>query len=370
MTKATRFGLVALAFLALQPVCVRADTPSAASTAPPQGAATPPAWVFQIGADGSAIHQQSLLQCPASLDGYTRDDLRVYDGIGFDVSCNYRGPQSDVTIYLTRRPAAMLQAAFDGSKQQIVKRFPDAVPRDAGMALPPGLDWKAASFVSRGGVQFDDTLMANVSGWIYAVRATYAGASMAAAAKVTADLAGRMQQTAGTHLAACAAAPAAVRSGQPVGSVDYLGAMALSGITMARLGPKDAAAPVWCAEGSFTLGQTHPLYWRNIAFDEKAGMAERITGSDAKEIHIRLDPASGEVAAKQGAPMAVYDVLLEDPTQIDLVGIFNGRPAPGDVAKLVFSGPMHFLIRFDKAANRIEIPSSTLGSQGKPAAAQ
>jgi len=365
-----RSWLPVLVFLGLLPLGAAADTPPAAGAATPPPAmapGAPPKSVFEIADDGTATHLQSQLQCPASLDGYTRDELRVYDGIGFDVSCNYRGPQSDVTIYLARHPVAQLAPAFENAKQAIVKRFPDAVPRDTGMALPPGLDWKAASYASRGGAQLDDVLMADVSGWEYEVRATYLGPSVAQAAKVTADLTEQMRQMAGAHLAACAAAPAPARSGQPVNGVPYLGAMALSGIAMAHLGPPPAATPVWCAEGNFTLGQDHPILWRNIAFDGKSGFSERITASDPRVIEVRLDPASGEVAAKQGATMTVYDVLLEDADRIDLVGIFNGRPGPGDVARLIFSGPVHFLIRFDKTANRIEIPSATLGGTGKPA---
>ena len=177
-----------------------------------------------------------------------------------------------------------------------------------------------------------------------------------------------MLQMAGAHLAACAAAPAPVRSGQPVGGVPYLGAMALSGITMAHLGPPPAAAPVWCAEGNFTLGQDHPILWRNIAFDGKSGFSDRIIGSDPRVIQVRLDPASGEVAAKQGAAMTVYDVLLEDADKIDLVGIYNGRPAPADVAKLVFQRPGAFPdpLRQGRQAHR-HSPSGTLGGGENPA---
>ena len=65
-------------------------------------------------------------------------------------------------------------------------------------------------------------------------------------------------------------------------------------------------------------------------------------------ILVRLDSASGEVAAKQGAAITVYDVLLDDTDKLDLVGIFNGRPAPADLAKLLFHGPVPFLTRLDK----------------------
>ena len=139
---AFRSGFANLAFLALLPVAAAAaETPATAPAAAPQPAA-PPRSVFEIGNDGGATHLQSLLQCPASLDGYTRDDLRVYDGIGFDVSCNYHGPQSDVTIYLTRRAPALLAPAFrkrQAADRQAFSRCRGARRRH-GAAARPGLE--------------------------------------------------------------------------------------------------------------------------------------------------------------------------------------------------------------------------------------
>jgi hypothetical protein len=162
-------------------------------------------------------------------------------------------------------------------------------------------------------------------------------------------------KTAGAHLAACAAAPPGERTGQPVGAVAYINALAISGISSARLGPEPSTAPVWCVEGGFSVGEVNPVYWRNIAFDGTSGDADRITGADSRVIEIRLDAAGGEVAAKSGAAMSIYDVILGDADNADLIGIFNGRPSPSDVAKIVFGGPMRPYARFDRANKRIEL---------------
>ena len=349
---------IAIAVLLWLPASlVRADTAPAPQSAQTLNArpAAPPQSIFALAADGGALHQQSQLQCPATLDGYSRHDLRVYDKAGFDVSCDYGGPQSDVTIYLTRRDPAQLPAVFEGARQAILKRFADATARDAAIPLPPGLAWKSAGFVSSKGTQFDDLLLADVSGWEFQVRATYLESSAEATHKLVSDLSALTLRTAGTHLAACAAAPAPARAGQPVGNVDYFMTLVVSGIAMARLAKPPAAEPVWCAEGAFPLGQVNPVFWRNITFDGKSGDADRISSADPRIIEVRLDPASGEVAAKQGTPMDVYDVIVGDADNADLIGIFNGRPSPSDVGKLVFSGQTHVYARFNLATKNIQV---------------
>ncbi len=353
-----RRGIFVAALLAGLSSAGWADTPPAPqnSSTPPAGPAIPPRAIFEIADDGGALHQQSLMQCPANIDGYTRDQLHVYDKAGFDVSCNYRGPQSDITIYLTRRAPALWAQDFEGERQAILKRFADAAPRDGNLPLPPGADWKSAGIVSNKGVQLDDLLLAQLSGWEFQIRATYLAASADAAHKFVGDISALALKTAGAHLAACAAAPPPERAGQPVGDVEYVGTLALSGITMARLNPQPDPTPVWCAEGAFPVGQVNPVYWRNIGFDGKAGDADRIVGSDTRIVEVRLDPASGEVAAKQGATMTIYDVIIGNADSADLVGIFNGRPSPADLAKLVYSGgPIHVFAHYDRATKKIQI---------------
>ena len=362
-----RRGIFVLALLASLSSAGWADTAPAPQSAltPPAGPVIPPKAIFDIADDGGALHQQSLLQCPANLDGYSRDVLHVYDKAGFDVSCNYRGPQSDVTVYLTRRPPEQLAQDFEGERQAILKRIADAAARDGAVPLPPGLDWKSAGFASNKGVQLDDLLLAEVSGWEFQIRATYLSGSADPTHKMAADITALMLKTAGAHLAACAAAPPPARAGQSVGDVDYATTLALSGITMARLNPIADPAPVWCAEGAFPVGQTNPVLWRNIAFDGKSGDADRVSGSDPRIVEVRLDPASGEVAAKQGATMNIYDVIIGNADSADLIGIFNGRPSPGDLGKLIFGGgQIHVFAHFDRATNKIQIFT------GKPAAAK
>ncbi len=122
-----KFGAILIAALVSGvPSLVSADTaPAPQNTlAPAAGSVIPPQAIFDIAADGGALHQQSQLQCPATLDGYTRHDLRVYYKAGFDVSCDYGGPQSDVTIYLTRQDPSRLAVVFEGARQAILKRLP------------------------------------------------------------------------------------------------------------------------------------------------------------------------------------------------------------------------------------------------------
>jgi hypothetical protein len=354
----TRRGIFVTVLFACLSSAGWADTPPAPqnSSTPPAGPVIPPKAIFEIADDGGALHQQSLMQCPAKLDGYTRDQLHVFDKAGFDVSCNYRGSQSDVTIYLTRRASAQFAQDFEGERQAILKRFADAAARDGAVPLPPGAEWKSAGFASNKGVQLDDLLLTQLSGWEFQIRATYLGGSTDATHKMVEDISALTLKTAGAHLAACAAAPPPERAGQSISDVDYVTTLALSGITMARLNPKPDPTPVWCAEGAFPLGQTNPVLWRNISFDGKVGDADRIVGSDPRIVEIRLDPAGGEVAAKKGATMEIYDVIIGNADSADLVGIFNGRPSPADLAKLVFSGgQIRVFAHFDQATKKLQL---------------
>lgn len=301
---------------------------------------SPPKSVWDIDTDGSATHLQSGMVCPHASGDFIRTTVIMYDRFGFDVSCGYNNKSAAITLYLTRRDPAALDTDFQSEKQQVVVKTPSAVSNDGALAFSSDLDWKKAGFNERDGTVRSDLWLTSLSGWEFQIRATYPAGGAAPVAAALTDLSAGIEKSAGAHLAACTASPAAQRGGaQKIVDDTMLLKLSLSG-AMGAVAAGNSPAN-WCAEGAFQVGPTPFILWRNISATGKVNFSDRITPVlGGMTIFVMPDQAGDEMLAKStpGATSDIYDVVVDRGDTFALAGIFNGHPQPRDFANLMAVG--------------------------------
>jgi hypothetical protein len=309
----------------------------------------PPKSVWQVDTDGTAFHQQSGLNCPQRSAEFLRNEVTMYDKVGFDVSCNYRIATADVTLYLTRRAPNALTTDFEGAKQALVQTTPTATPRDGALAAPTGFQWLQASYDEQGGAVRSDILFAALSGWEYEIRATYRVADIAAVTAAIAELSAKTADSAGRHLADCAANAPPARAGQAIAKNSLLPHVIVAAAQALDLTQQRDTAN-WCPDTVLTSSTDAIIYWHNIAAVEH-GPVDRITHIAPVPDLLVLKEAPGSA----GPPEAngVYDVVLSAENSLSLVGVFSGRPPLN--ALTPFLGPHGVLADIAKATRKVTL---------------
>jgi len=291
---------------------------SAAALAQPN--LNPPNSVFELDQNRDAIHRQTGLVCPVSFAGWPRVGMVMFDKVGLDVSCSYRGSAGLISIYLTRVDPAGLNSDFESSKQSLLQVMRDAVPDDKSADGPSGFTWLKAGYSTQNGAVHSDVLLAQVSGWELKFRATYNTAAMAEVNTALAALGAGVARTAAPNLAACAAAPLPARNGKLLQSPpsETIMAAALGTPVMTALPAITGNDPIWCVEQGLNIGGAFYLYWRNIA--AAALVMERITPVlDGPVVYI------SKLGLKDTAQ--TYYAWIDGPEEVGILEFFEGRPA-------------------------------------------
>ncbi len=329
-----------------------ADAPLPKPATAPQKPAAPSVSqsVWRLGADGSAEHLQSGLQCPRHLLGYDLNTLITYDRFGLDVSCGYNeGGDKALTIYVTRLPEAKVEAAYTDSKAQILKRGAAAHPTLVSeRRFSQGrLTWSRAVFAEDGGVH-TALWMATLPGSFLEYRATYPASAETSVVAALTRMGDIVQASAEPRLSLCAMSPAPVRQGAVVSDAKRLKTMT----TMASvLDAADMAAaqgrkgeenpPIWCVEEGSTRDGIPLLFWRGVTKDGQDAHADRVTAvttGPPPTLDIVLDPllnlalakaAKGETHGEQ------WTATVRRGVKTWIYGFFDGRPSTDLTASLL-----------------------------------
>jgi hypothetical protein len=318
-----------------------------------------PSSIWDISPDGTATHLQSGMSCPHSSGDFINVGERVYDRAGFDISCGYTSPRSGViTLYLTLHDPARFQTDFEDAKKAIVSHTPSARPRDGVIKLPARLDWKSAGYEERDGALNSDVAMTLLSGWEYEIRATYRPMEQPAIETAIENLTATILDSAGKHLAACAASPPPQRSGARITDQKQLMTYSVMASVELSISPRENIAPVWCAESAFGVGDRPFVFWRNIAQSD-AGPADRISPvAEGRSITILFDALATAAADKENPDThhAIYEIVLENDKEIVVVGISDGRLSSQQVAAFTLTQPsIPVLVRIDKHDRKITV---------------
>ena len=336
-----------------------------------------PRSVFVLDDSGNATHLQTGWQCPARFGDYRRDDLRVYDAHGLDVSCDYALPgEGSITLYLTKRTGGDLKADFEGGKSALVGRTPGATLfADAEQkTFPSDREWLHALYSSNTSGQIDGVWYAWYGDWTFEVRATYrAGHSDAAFAMMT-QMTDAARAT-GAHLARCVAAAPPVRTGKPITDKDQLSQLSMmAGITTGAASLPDAKtgkpttepAPrpsEWCAEEGIDVLKTPVVMWRGLNANGTVSAFDRawlITDGDPIVLDASPDPDLNTILSElnKSGPAPLYTATLKTGDDTLVLGFFEGRPDGNTLAVILFeyhAGYASVLASFNGQTNTITI---------------
>lgn len=168
-----------------------ARPPPGTGLGPPVVSAQPQNDSFQNQPDGGALHPPTGFTCPASLDGFARKRLIVYDAAegGRDVSCGYESPQATATLYLTRLPGQFtLEKVFATYVEQakshtpLAADAPDPYPVSDGGPRRLGRFWRDKE--GRG----EGLWLIQRGSWFVKLRVTYAAGDVTAIRAFATDL--------------------------------------------------------------------------------------------------------------------------------------------------------------------------------------
>jgi hypothetical protein len=341
------------------------------SAASAQVSLAPPKTVWDSDLDGTALHRISTLQCPTSSGAFRRINIQLYDKVGFDVGCDYRANATEITLYLTQINPADFDHHFEVARKAVVDNRPGAVSREGTLELPPGFEWRRASFQLQNSM-FSDVLMAPFHGWYFEVRVTYRPENADGTAKALAELSALALKTAGQHLAACEAAPTVDRKGKLVSdSKENMSLAIVTGSLMGKMKVVDevtgsskemtglASSALSCAEDSFSIGNENYIYWHDMG--TKGEVYDRITSLNGDvSIFTRgvvpLEAVTERGNAVTSGKLSSIAVIVDRKDSWDIVAFFDGMPDMQALATAALLGKGGILARVSKIGNRIELP--------------
>lgn len=335
-----------------------------AGAANAQPTLSPPRTVWDSDVDGTAMHRISTLQCPTASGTFRRFNIQLYDKVGFDVGCDYRTDGSEITLYLTHIDPAEFDQHFEVARKAAAERFTDTRSRDGTLPLPPGFEWRRASFLLPNGM-FSDVLMAPFHGWYFEARVSYRPEIADVTAKTLAELSALALKTAGQNLAACEARAPFRAEGRRITEKNQMALAVVTGALMGKMvvngtlqpSPEPPADRLSCADGNFSLGSDNFVFWRDTS--SNGAMVERITGIERgftatardtlTDLMAQLAAAKGVAPEKEARGLGVV-VLVDRGEDWDVMAFFEGMPGMKDMAEAALLGRP--IARVSKAGNK------------------
>jgi hypothetical protein len=304
-----------------------------------------PQSVFQKNPDGSALHLQSGLQCPAAAADLRLSETLVVDGFGFDVACNYEGSGPIISVYLTERGDRPLQQHYDLTVAAIKQRWPQVTPYDNPPA-PSARPWLSALYTKDDTNHRSGVWIADFAGWTLKFRATYPAGQDDLVFAALRELAATAERTALVHLDACAKSPPPRRSAIIVDDKEKLRQMAMTSIAVQGMTAEgvqtgwDDSPPIWCAEARIVKDQVPLLLWRNIA--SGSTFTDRITPMTVGKSPVfesMISPAAAMTLhySEPGKPFAkgiLHQLVFTNDNGSQIFAIYDGRPDGETLAQL------------------------------------
>lgn len=312
-----------------------ADAPAAPK---PEAAPAPPIGIWRQNNAGEFEHIQSGLICPATFTDHRRRQVESFDKSGLDVGCDYSGPSSGVTYYLTRGSTGRTQEALAEAKREFLEASAARHPLLASEARSQGggLDWTIVLYGEDGGLA-DGIWMADVGEWILEYRVTYHAADQAKVESELKGLTSTILGDIGPRLQACAKAPAAERLGRPVTdkaaiqSASMMTSVLGGALMVAKPDPKPAQEDVAfrCVDQVLERDGITMLAWRTIRPDGSDAMSDEIsveTDRGPLVMSFSSGGLSGFLADAGKNKPPQWSATLEQDGRTLVFGYFEGRP--------------------------------------------
>lgn len=325
--------------------------PASATTPPvtPPGPATPapPQSVWSASEHDGLVHLQSGLNCPSGFDGFRRTEVQLFDGLGFDVGCNYAAPGVALTVYIFRREGSTVAAAMAQAKAEYLAAGSDRHPTPVTdeTVNDGGMTWSTALYSEDNGLR-SGIWVADLQGWTVLYRVTYRSAAEAGAMASVRQMTALVQASAGAQLNRCARSPLPKRDGARITSAKVIqeaammtsilgGAMLSAAADAAKEEPSTAQQLTWCAEAPIQIDSYRMIYWRAVQVDGEDADLDRITlvsNGPPPTLELAADSLAGLIGGRSGP--ARWAATASSGSGVAIYAYFKSRPSPAGVAAL------------------------------------
>lgn len=342
------------------------------SVAPPEPAKpAPPQSVWGASDHDGLIHLQSGLSCPSEYAGLRRTDVQLFDGLGFDVGCNYAAPGVALTIYIFRRQGNTVATAMTQAKEEYLTVGADRHPTPVaeGSASDGGLTWSTALYSEdqdlRSGIW-----VAALQDWTVLYRVTYRASAEASATSGVSEMSKLIRASAGAQLDRCAKAPLPRRDGARITNAKAIqdaammtsvlgGALLSAAADAAKKDPTPAREVTWCAEEPIQVAPYRMIFWRGVQADGEDAGLDRITlvsNGPPPTLGLAADSLAGLIGGKGGP--AQWAATASGGNGAAIYAYFKSRPSSASVAALfadILSGKAKPVGRYAVDGNSISI---------------
>jgi hypothetical protein len=307
-----------------------------------------PQSVWRTSDGDDLVHLQSGLSCPHEYAGLHRTEAKLFDGLGFDVGCNYAAPGVALTVYIFRRPANTVAAAMAQAKDEYLTLGADRhpTPISEGSVGDGGLTWSTALYAEDGNLR-SGIRVAELQDWIVLYRVTYRTSAEAAAGAGMSEMSTLVRTSAGAQLDRCAKSPTPKRDGARITSAkavqdaammtSILGGAMLSAAADKKA--KDDSSPVqeitWCAEAPMQVAPYRMIFWRAVDADGEDADLDRITVASigpAPTLALAADGLAGLIGGN-GGPVH-WAATMSGGNGATIYAYFKSRPSSASVAAL------------------------------------
>ena len=207
-------------------------------------------------------------------------NVMTFDGVGFDVGCNYGGAAGGaVTICLTRRGQQILADEMDRADSELQYTYSDSEKLETPEmpALFAYTPFMSSDYLLTGINAHSGIWLTDYSGWTLKFRATYLAGDWQPAYDAMTELLASAEP-ARTHLSNCAQDPEPVRDGRRIEEQPATNTATM--IVMALKEMEGAASldelPIWCAYNAFATDTENFVVWRSRD-PQMRGRVDRIT---------------------------------------------------------------------------------------------
>jgi len=323
---------------------------------------TPPKTIWQIGADGTAVNPQSQLQCPTTVGEFHRTRLNAYGPFGADVSCDYLNTDRDeITLYIALTPQQTLEQQFNAAKAAVTQRLPNAspLPDAEQQTFMSKFDWQHVIF-RLSAASHTGLWMTKLGGWNVQFRATFAASRTDTALETMGMLTDTVDKTAGQHIEACSKLMPLQRNGQKIMTQTVFPALSISGMLAAKTARETPASANanWCIIQPIMVQNIRYIFWRN-AGEQTNGIVERITPmseNDPITVYGIIDTVWPQMMIKDDdKPKLAYDIVVDTPDAVQLVGVYEGHPPIGELVRIAQSRTVALYGQMDKKDGKVNV---------------
>ena len=150
------------------------------------------------------------------------------------------------------------------------------------------------------------------------------------------------------------------RNGRKIVNQSMFPALSISGTLTAKTARENtnpASAANWCVIRPFMDAGARFLFWRNAA-NQTDGIVERLTPlneNDPVTVFGIIDTAWPQMIKSGDKPNLAYDIVIDSPDAIQLVGVYEGHPPIEELVRFAQRRTVGIYGKIDKKDGKTDI---------------